>query len=80
MIETKKIINELSGRSFIWSLVKTLGGEIDVVTDEELISNEIKVGGIISGSFWLSGKFISSPELKRRTLFQKFISFRRPDL
>jgi hypothetical protein len=52
--------NELSGEKFYWFLVETLGGEIDVVADVKLIKDEPRVGGIVSGQFWLSGKVIES--------------------
>ncbi len=52
--ELKK--NELSGENFYWFLVETLGGETDVVADVKLINNEPKIGGVVSGQFWLSGK------------------------
>ena len=52
--------NELSGEKFYRFLVETLGGEVDVVADVKLISGEPKIGGIVSGQFWLSGKIINS--------------------
>lgn len=51
--------NELSGENFYWFLVETLGGETDVVADVKLIQNEPRIGGIVSGQFWLSGKIIN---------------------
>lgn len=51
--------NELSGEKFYWFLVETLGGETDVVADVKLIKDEPKIGGIVSGQFWLSGKIVS---------------------
>ena len=48
--------NQLSGQDFYWFLVETLGGEIDVVADPKFVTEEPKVGGIVSGQFWLSGK------------------------
>ncbi|HSK74098.1 MAG TPA: hypothetical protein VK892_20530 [Pyrinomonadaceae bacterium] len=50
--------NELSNEKFYWFLVETLGGEVDVVADLKLIPAEPKIGGIVSGQFWLSGKLI----------------------
>ncbi|WP_172252477.1 hypothetical protein [Saccharibacillus deserti] len=52
------ITNEYTGKSFHWALVRTLGGEIDVVADRETLDEEIPVGGIVSGTFWLSAKII----------------------
>ncbi|NGZ76965.1 hypothetical protein [Saccharibacillus alkalitolerans] len=51
--------NELTGLRFHWALVRTLGGDIDVVADERLVGErEIREGGILSGTFWLSGRLI----------------------
>lgn len=48
--------NQLSGQDFYWLLVETVGGETDVVVDPKFIAQEPKIGGIVSGQFWLSGK------------------------
>ena len=48
--------NELSGENFYWLLVETLGGETDVVVDPKYVPVEPKIGGIVSGTFWLSGR------------------------
>jgi hypothetical protein len=50
--------NELSNEKFYWFLVETLGGETDVVADAKLVSTEPQIGGIVSGQFWLSGRFV----------------------
>jgi hypothetical protein len=50
--------NELSGENFYWFLVETLGGETDVVVDPKYVPAEPKIGGIVSGTFWLSGRII----------------------
>ncbi len=50
--------NELSGEKFYWFLVETLGGETDVVADAKLVLIKPKIGEIVSGQFWLSGKVI----------------------
>lgn len=52
--------NELSGEKFYWFLIDTFGGEIDVVADVKLIPSEPKIGGIVSGQFWLSGRINES--------------------
>ncbi|CAN5405738.1 hypothetical protein BH20ACI1_BH20ACI1_07000 [soil metagenome] len=52
--------NELSNENFYWFLVETAGGEIDIAADVKLVSNEPKIGGIVSGQFWLSGKILNS--------------------
>lgn len=51
--------NELSGSYFQWVLVRTLGGDIDVVADERLVGErEVREGDILSGTFWLSGRLV----------------------
>jgi hypothetical protein len=50
--------NSLSGENFYALLVETLGGEIDVVVDPKFVTQEPKIGGIVSGQFWLSGKIL----------------------
>jgi hypothetical protein len=50
--------NSLSGENFYALLIETLGGEIDVVADPKLIAQEPKIGGIVSGQFWLSGRIV----------------------
>jgi hypothetical protein len=47
--------NSLTGRNFFWASVDTFGGSFDIVTDPVLVSNVPRVGGILQGSFWLSG-------------------------
>ncbi|MBS1794343.1 MAG: hypothetical protein JSS81_10845 [Acidobacteria bacterium] len=50
--------NTLSGESFYALLVDTLGGETDVVVDPKYVPAEPMIGSIVSGTFWLSGRFI----------------------
>jgi hypothetical protein len=50
--------NKFTGEKFYWFLIETYGGEVDVVADAGLIKDEPNVGGIVRGSFWLSGKII----------------------
>ncbi len=51
--------NSLTEAQFYWFLLETYGGEIDVVADPKLVSAEPKIGGIVKGSFWISGKIIN---------------------
>lgn len=50
--------NSLTNAEFYWFFVETLGGEVDVVSDPKWIESEPKIGGIVSGQFWLSGKIL----------------------
>lgn len=59
ILETERRQNPVSGEPFYWAMVKTLGGRIDVVASPELVTTPIVKGGILSGSFWLSGRIVS---------------------
>ncbi len=59
IIEFELKTNELSGENFYWFLVETLGGETDVVVDPKYVPAEPKNGGIVSGTFWLSGRILN---------------------
>ena len=50
--------NSVTGLDFYYALVKTLGGEIDVVISPDLIKDGIVLQKdyILSGHFWLSAK------------------------
>ncbi len=50
--------NKFTGEKFYWLWINTYGGELDVVADVNLIKEEPKIGGIVRGSFWLSGKIL----------------------
>ncbi len=50
--------NGFTYEKFYWFLIETLGGEIDVVADPNLVKVEPKAGQIINGSFWISGKIL----------------------
>jgi hypothetical protein len=55
ILEQRKIANEDTGKEFYWILAETLGGTYDIVVDPIYLSNKPIVGGIVFGSFWLSG-------------------------
>lgn len=59
VLETAKQRNSLTGLTFRWALVDTLGGTFDVVIDPSLLSDAPRPGGVLSGSFWLSGRLLS---------------------
>lgn len=50
--------NSLTQMSYWWVLVQSLGGQFDVVIDPELVDRPPVVGGLVQGSFWLSGRII----------------------
>ncbi|MCF7788991.1 MAG: hypothetical protein K9N47_22895 [Prosthecobacter sp.] len=51
--------NSLTNISYWWALVQTLGGQFDVVIDPALVERQPVVGGLVQGSFWLSGRILS---------------------
>ncbi len=68
VIEAEARKNSLTGRPFFWALVDTLGGKYDVVIDQSLLERAPPEGGVLSGSFWLSGRLTSFPKQKRSWL------------
>jgi hypothetical protein len=54
-VETRA--NEHSGREFLWLLVETLGGSLDVVADPEVVAGEVVAGGTVLVTGWLSGRW-----------------------
>lgn len=71
VLETERLQNATTGEFFNWSLIETLGGTIDMVTDERLLLQPIEVGNIVNGSFWLSGTWIDAPIVAKKSLFQR---------
>lgn len=61
LLAVEKRINELAEGEFYWLSVRTFGGTYDVVADPEFIPEEPTVGGIVSGSYWLSGRLTDYP-------------------
>jgi hypothetical protein len=54
--ETALQVNELSGSRFRWASAHTLIGDIDIVADPGVVDGEPTAGGMVDGSFWLSGR------------------------
>jgi hypothetical protein len=65
VIESGVRHNSITGRACYWALVDTLGGRYDVVIDKSLLLDAPVAGGIISGTFWLSGRLLAYPRRKR---------------
>lgn len=71
VIDTKKIINPITNLEFLWIKITTLGGEYDIVADPQIVNEEIVIGGVVSGTFWLSGNIIGE-YLEKSTSKEKF--------
>ena len=62
VVESAKQHNEMSGKSFYWALVESYGANFDVVIDPTLTEAEPRAGGVVFGSFWLSGRPINQTD------------------
>ena len=65
VLETSLLTNPVTGDAFCWAHVSTLGGEIDVVADPVLLNDVVRTGGVVTGSFWLSGVFSDAADPDR---------------
>jgi hypothetical protein len=55
--------NVFTGKEFWWLVVQTLGGTIDVIADPGTVVGSPQLGGVVQGTFWLSGRIQNvSPE------------------
>jgi hypothetical protein len=59
VLDTRELTNGWTGSTFLWARVRTLGGEIDVVADPEIVTGSAAVGGVVQGEFWLSGQLLT---------------------
>jgi hypothetical protein len=60
VLASSKRKNSVTGQNFYTTLVKTLGGTIDLVSDETQIPTELHAGAIVKGEFWLCAKLSDS--------------------
>lgn len=58
ILAAQELSNPLTDGRYAWMRVRTLGGEIDVVSDLDSIEAAPVVGGIASGTFWLCGRIL----------------------
>jgi hypothetical protein len=56
--DCQKRKNGFTGAEFYFFCIESFGGFADIVADPALIKSEPKPGGIVKGSFWLSGKLV----------------------
>lgn len=61
ILTAERRTNSLTGLPFYALTVRTLGGVIDMAVDPSLVTSEPVVGGVVFGSFWLSGRLIGPP-------------------
>jgi hypothetical protein len=65
VVETGDRWNSMTGDRFLWTLVESIGGTFDVVMDPGLVTSPIRAGNVVSGWFWLSGRFGRETERSR---------------
>jgi hypothetical protein len=58
VLSAESIVNPQSGRAFWHVLVRSLGGEFDIVADPEVLTGTPPTGGVVQGTFWLSGRLV----------------------
>ncbi len=58
VLETEEITNSHTGIVFEHALVNLEGDTLDVVIDPSIVPNKPTVGGIVQGTFWLSGHIV----------------------
>ena len=58
VLATEILTNAHTGMTFRHVLVRSLGGEYDVVADPTVVEGEPVVGGVVQGQFWLSGRLL----------------------
>lgn len=70
---THKRINTHTGKEYIWAKVSILGNELDVVTDPEIIEGKLVKGGVLNGSFWLTGRIVGEFEKGEKSFWKKLL-------
>jgi hypothetical protein len=56
VLKTATLTNPFSALSFHWALVRTLGGDVDVIADPEIVKGMIVEHGVVGGVAWISGR------------------------
>ena len=56
VVRADLLTNSATGEQFYWIRTRTLGGEVDVVVDPSAVRGEVVEGGVVAGTFWLSGR------------------------
>lgn len=62
ILDAKKKTNSITGLEFMWMKVSSLSGDVDAVASLDQIGSVPPVGGIVMGSFYMSGQFVNFPQ------------------
>ena len=72
VLKAEERVNDLSGETFVWALVETLGGTYDVVVASSMMEELPVEGSVVRGSFWLSGRLLDYTRQERSGLMRFF--------
>ena len=75
VLQASVVTNAITSALFYTAKVHTLGGDVDVVMDPELVDGPPTKGGILTGSFWLSGRLLNYAQRSRKSKWKRL--FRR---
>jgi hypothetical protein len=59
VVEAGPRVNAVTGVHYWWALIDAFGGTFDVVIDPQLLPEQPRVGNVLSGWFWLSGRLLT---------------------
>lgn len=59
ILHAERRANPVTGMEFYWLSVRSYGGVYDVVADPAFFQQPPVAGGIVQGSFWLSGRLLT---------------------
>ena len=74
ILNTALRINPVTKSEFLWAKVQTFGGVFDVVADPLIVNGVVVEGGIIHGSFWLSGRLRNTEGKMRLDSLRRFFA------
>lgn len=69
IIEVSTLRNSYTNMQYMHAIIEVQGCRFDVVIDMDLVTKEPKVGGVIGGVFWLTGRIIGNYDIKERKGF-----------
>jgi hypothetical protein len=74
VLETSMLINPFSNAEFYWSKVRTLGGELDALSDPEVLNGKLLPGAVVYGTFWLSGRLVTYPPKNEKSFWKNIFN------
>lgn len=73
IIDTVKCVNSHTSKEYLWAKVTVLGDEIDVVADPAILEGKLVKGGVLNGSFWLSGRVVGAIMKEKKSFLKRLI-------